>query len=260
MKRISLIILLCTLAILIALPVGCIRVNIGDDSGVMLTKEYDLTGFSGIEAGHAFKVDVKQSDSYSVTITINENIADRLDVSVDGNILKIDLKGVFFTIHSSPRATITMPEIHSLDLSGAADGKIEGFSSTNDFELHLSGESLLDIDMEAGNFEAEFSGASRLSGYLKAASSNIKLSGASQITLTGSGGDIRLNFSGASIGNLEQYTVGNAVVGLSGASQVSLDIDGKLDADLSGDSRITYNGQPTLGDIDLSGGSSIKPR
>jgi hypothetical protein len=260
MKRISLIILLAALVILIILPVGCIRVNIGDDSGVMLTKEYDFTGFTAIEAGYAFKVDITQSNTYSVTIIINEKIADRLTVTKNGDTLKIDLKGIFFNFHSSPRATITMPDLRSLDLSGAADGKVKGFSSANDFDLHLSGASSLDIDMEAGDFEAELSGASRLSGYFKAASSSTELSGASHITLTGSGGDTRLDFSGASIGNLENYTVGNADVELSGASQVSLDINGTLDADLSGASRLTYGGKPTLGNIDISSGSSFKPR
>ncbi len=260
MKRTSLIILLATLVILIILPVGCIRVNIGDDSGSAVTKTYDFTGFTAIEAGHAFKVDVTRSDSYSVTITINENIADRLNVSIDGDTLKIDLKGTFFNFHSSPRATITMPDLRSLDLSGAADGKVKGFSSANDFDLHLSGASSLDIDMEAGDFEAELSGASRLSGYFKAASSSIEQSGASHITLTGSGGDTRLDFSGASTGNLEYYTVGNADVELSGASQADIEINGKLNADLSGASRLTYVGKPTLGNIDISSGSSFKPR
>lgn len=260
MKRISLIILLATLAILVTLPAGCTRVNIGDEGGSAITKTYTFTGFTAIEAGYAFKVDITRSENYSVTIIINENIAERLDVSMDGDTLKIDLKGTLFNFHSSPRAIITMPDLRGLDLSGAANGNVEGFSSADDFDLHLSGASSLDIDMEAGDFKAELSGASRLSGYFKAASSSIEQSGASRITLTGSGGDTRLDFSGASTGNLENYTVGDADVELSGASQVSLDINGRLDADLSGASLLTYSGQPTLGRINISGGSSLKPR
>jgi hypothetical protein len=260
MKRISLIIVLVILVISGTLLAGCIRVDIGDDSGSAVTKEYDFTGFTGIEVGYAFKVDITPSDNYSITITINEKIADRLNVSKSGDILKIGFKDTFFNFHSRPRAVITLPDLQYLDLSGAAEGNVKGFRSSHDFDLHLSGASSLDIDMETGGFEAEISGGSRASGYLKTASSNIELSGASRITLTGSGGDIKLDVSGASTADLQNYAVGNADIELSGAGQADMDISGRLNADLSGASRLEYGGKPTLGSIEISGGSSLKPR
>jgi hypothetical protein len=55
------------------------------------------------------------------------------------------------------------------------------------------------------------------------------------------------------------FTVDNAFVDLSGASRASLDIEGRLDVDLSGASLLEYKGNPSLGEIDLSGASSIRP-
>jgi hypothetical protein len=260
MKRIFLILAPAVILVSAVPLAGCVRVDIGDEGGAAVTKTYDFTGFTGIEAGHAFRVDITQSENYSITITINEKIADRLAVTKSGDKLIIGFKDTFFNFQSRPRAVITLPDLWYLDLSGASEGDVRGFKSSHDFDLELSGASSLDIDMEAGDFAAGLSGASHMSGYFKAASSDIELSGASHINLTGSGGDIKLDFSGASSGSLDKYAVGNADVDLSGASQASLDISGRLDADLSGVSQLTYGGQPTPGTLNISGGSSLKQR
>ena len=259
MKRVVLI-MLALMIISGTLLAGCIRIDIADDSGPAVTRIYDMTGFTGVEAGYAFKVDIARSDNYSISVTINEKIADHLRVSKIGDTLKIGLKEPVWNVHSRPRVTITLPDLRRLELSGAAEGNVKGFKSSNYFDLEVSGASNLDIDMEAGDFKVNVSGASRLSGYLKASRSNIEVSGASRITLTGSGGDTKIDVSGASQANLENYTVANADVELSGAGQADMNISGRLDADLSGASHLEYGGKPTLGRTDTSGGSSIKPR
>lgn len=263
MKRFSLSAAFILVVIAVTLLAGCIRVDIGDDSGPIVTQKYDFTGFTNIEAGYAFKVDITRSDNYSIAITINEKIADRLSVSKIGDTLKIGLKQPvwsFWNVHSRPQVIITLPDLRSLELSGAAEGNVKGFKSTNSFALEVSGASNLDIDMEAGSFRADISGASRASGYLKASSSDIEVSGASRITLTGSGGDTKIDVSGASQANLENYSVANADVELSGAGQANMLINGRLDADLSGASHLEFGGKPTLGKLETSGGSSLKPR
>jgi hypothetical protein len=260
MKRNSLIAVFVLIVIAVTPLAGCIRVDIADDAGPAVTKLYDITGFTGIEVGYAFKVDIARSDNYSISIAINEKIADRLTVTKTGDTLKIGFKEPMFNFHSRPLATITLPDLRSLDLSGAANGNVKGFKSSHDFNLDLSGASSLDMEMEAGAFKAEISGASHANGYLKAASSDIEVSGASRITLTGSCGDIKIDVSGASQANLENYSVANADVELSGAGQANMLINGRLNADLSGASRLEYGGKPALGRIETSGGSSLKPR
>jgi hypothetical protein len=66
--------------------------------------------------------------------------------------------------------------------------------------------------------------------------------------------------SGASSLKLDDFTVGNANVDFSGASSGTINLDGRLDADLSGASRLWYIGEPTMGTIDTSGASTISPK
>jgi len=51
--------------------------------------------------------------------------------------------------------------------------------------------------------------------------------------------------------------VGNANIILSGASDGTINLDGRLDADLSGASTLEYIGEPTLGSLDISGASNL---
>ena len=237
---------------------GCTKVMISKEVGPTVTRIYDITDFSRIEIGHAFKFEVTPADTYSIQIQAGESIFDHIEVTKSGDKLKIDMDSLFFHSYRSPRAKITMPELKGLHLSGASEGNVSGFSSSHDFESKVSGASELDMDMETGAFVCEMSGASEVSGYLRATSCDIDLSGASQIDLSGSGGNIRLEASGASEADLSDFTVNDADIKFSGASDGSLDINGRLDVDFSGASSLEYSGNPTLGDIDLSGESDLK--
>jgi hypothetical protein len=155
-----------------------------------------------------------------------------------------------------------MPGLERLSLSGATRGTISGFSSTDDFRASLSGASSLDMaGIAAGNVNFDISGASRVTGDITADGDiDIELSGASKITLAGSAGDLRLDASGASNAELDGFPVGDADISLSGASRATVNLDGRLDADLSGASHLDYIGQPALGDLDISGGSSVSKK
>ena len=46
----------------------------------MATWEYEFADFTNVDGSSAFTVDITQSDSYSVSITVNENLLDYLNV------------------------------------------------------------------------------------------------------------------------------------------------------------------------------------
>jgi hypothetical protein len=64
--------------------------------------------------------------------------------------------------------------------------------------------------------------------------------------------------SGASHLELADLEVGNANVTLSGASDATIKLAGRLDADLSGASTLEYIGEPTLGIMGTTGASTVK--
>ncbi len=258
MKKMIFTLVLISLILSVPVLAGCVRVSLSEKAGPMTTRYYNYTDFTGIDVGHAFEVTVTQSDNYSISITAGENAFEHLDVYKDGSTLVIGVNTWVINWFVSPKLTITMPVLTELELSGACKGSASGFRSSNDLGVHLSGASELDLDMETGDFFAELSGASKITGRLIASSSDFELSGASRAILTGLGGDINIDGSGASNADLLDFAVANASVDLSGASRATINVNGVLDVSLSGASSLEYSGSPSMGEMDISGASSIE--
>ena len=228
-------------------------------SGNLATEEMDFSDFTIVEVGYAFEAEITQSNSYSVSITADDNLFDYIQVSKTGGTLRIGLKPNYSYQSLTLRAEITMPDLQELEFSGATHGTVEGFSSLHNLVLDISGASSLDmVDVSAGDIEINLSGASTVTGGITASGdAQLDISGASTIELEGAANDLLTIVSGASRLELSDFPVHNANVNLSGASQATINLDGILDADLSGASHLYYIGEPTLGDIETSGGSTI---
>ena len=227
-------ILLCV-ALGSSLMLGCSLVpNVGDvfseiaseisttGSGNVVTKEFDLSGFDKVDVGSAFDVEIRQGGAFSVVVRVDDNIEQYLDVVKQGSTLRIGLRPLSPATLTAVtlEAEVTMPQLTGLELSGASNASVTGFESTEALRLDVSG--------------------------------------ASHATLSGSGGDLILDVSGASSADLVDFPVGDANVEASGASNATVNVSGELNVEASGASHVKYLGSPTLGTIDSSGASSIE--
>ncbi len=220
---VAVIVIVAAVAI-IAIPLllgGRLPVSRVDGSGNVENQERNLTDFSSVAVESGFKVEISQATSFKITVTADDNVLSYIQVTKTGSTLTIRLQpGISF--HTTVlRAEITMPDIQNVQFSGGVDGTAEGFVLNHDFTVDMSGGSALRIDGRANNLVAVCSGGSSF--------------------------------------NLSDFPVTNAQVDFSGGSQGTVNLSGRLDATLSGGSRLFYIGNPMLGTIDTSGGSSISP-
>jgi hypothetical protein len=227
-------------------------------SGNLVTKTLDLQDFTKLEIGSNFKVEVSQANTFSVNITVDDNIVDLMDVQKVGSTLHIGLKTGHSYVRVTNRAVINMPALRGVDVSGASRTNVSGFNANDELQAKASGASTLDFSStKAGTTGFDVSGASKVTGALEIGNSNMKVSGASSVDLTGKASDISLDVSGASNARLENFTVRDANVTASGASSATINATGKLDVDVSGASRLYYLGNPTLGKVNVTGASTM---
>jgi hypothetical protein len=210
-------------------------------SGNLETKEYSFADFTAIEISSAFQFEVEQSGSFSINITADDNAMDYVQVAKNGQTLTIGFRNAPGFRRVTLKASIAMPQLRGLTVSGASRGTISGFSSGEDLDVTVSGASRVTGDITAGN--AEFG-----------------ISGASTIQLEGTADDMVAEVSGASRFNLDDFTVDNAEVNISGASTGTINLTGRLDADVSGASTLLYIGEPTMGDISVTGASTLRQK
>ncbi len=279
-KAISAIIMVLLLTAL--LVTGCRTVVEG--SGNIETREYDFSDFTKVEIDSAFDFEIVRSDSFSISLTADDNMFEHIRVKERGGTLTIGITSriswikIFGFGSSTREAVIGMPRLDSLDVSGASQGNVSGFESIEALNIDVSGASKVTFpDLAAGDTDVEVSGASSVALQGSVRSLEVDASGASRIELmTLSVGDARLSLSGASRidGNLETDSIvfdlsgassarltgsaGDAIVEGSGASRFHLADLMLADADitLTGASVADINLDGRL-DISLSGASSL---
>jgi hypothetical protein len=190
-----------------------------------------------VAAGSAFQVEITRSDTYSVAVTVNENLVERLDVGVSGDTLRIYLNpGI--ARNAVLKAKVTMPELTGLNLSGASRTTLSGFNSDK-------------------SLKAEVSGASTLRGDLTCDDAQFDVSGASKTQLQGSAQGLNIRASGASTVSFGSFNSKDTVVNASGASNVTVAASGSLDVEASGASTVRYAGEPAKFKVNSSGASSV---
>ena len=232
----------------------------------MSTREYNYTGFNRVNIRFAMEVDIVRSDAYGVSIAGSDMLTDNIDVTLEGDRLVIGYKLNFISFFTAPftraSAKISLPDLRELNITGAARGVVRGFSSPNDFVLNVSGASRLDLnEMAVGHLKFELSGASRIDGQVKVAGdAEIHITGASRVELHGEAQNLHVEATGASRIDLERFPVKDARYRLTGASRGTIQMDGKLDVDLEGASTLEYDGQVTMGDVKVTGASSLKKK
>jgi hypothetical protein len=234
--RTTLVILLAALAVS-----GCGSLGPGrTPSGTTATKRIDAAGVTRLDVAYGFDVRVSLGQPEAVTVTYDDNLADLLDVRVDGRTLRIQLQPNSNIDHRPTlRAEVTMARLEEIRAYGASTVTVASKLPDSGLRLLVSGSSRVAADLAVDRAEATVSGSSRLE-------------------LTGTANTLTAQGSGASNLELADLRLRDLDIKLSGASRGSVNVTGTIAAQVSGASKLTYTGTPQFTKRDTSGGSSIQ--
>jgi hypothetical protein len=160
------------------------RITFGQLASPTATLAYDFDGFTSISVPTVLGISVIQGAEYSVEVIIDEEAADRIEVTLDGSNLTIALQtgdGMIETID----ARVTMPVLDRIDLTGVVNAKLNGLDQAQ-MTINVGGVSHMRGDeLRIGRLEAAVSGVSRmdLGDVRPIGQANIDVSGVSQATL-----------------------------------------------------------------------------
>jgi hypothetical protein len=165
------------------------NVSIGDTSGDaivgsgnLIPHTEDIHDFDEAVIFSSLHASVVQGDSFSVTLRLDDNLVEHVLVERTGSTLRIGLRdGSYRNI--TVEATVVMPDITRLDVSGATRVELRGFSLEHDLDLRGSGASTLAGSVSAHEVEMSISGATRLELEGSATSLELRASGASSVDL-----------------------------------------------------------------------------
>lgn len=204
------------------------------------SRNFNLSGFSKLSMGSAFRIEVKQGSKYSISTSGRpEDLAD-LEATVKGNALHLGYKGNNWNKNrKTVNVSITMPALEGVDFSGASKATVASFSGVK-------------------NMDIEVSGASQVTMELSSPKVTFDLSGASSLVLTGQGEVLNGEVSGASSFKGREFSAKTVNIDASGASSAAVVASNTIHADASGASSIRYSGAAKDIHSSTSGASSVK--
>jgi hypothetical protein len=241
------------------------------------TRDYQVRNFEGLDISWTYKVELTRSSHYGVSVEAPDFIFPYLEVEVRGDVLSLgvrelpkDIRKKIEALSRSGeiRARVSMPELTSLEMSGASQiSTNDEFLHRNDkFKMRLSGATAVrgfavkavDADIicsGAAKFElkGEFdrvdmvlSGA--VNGKLKSSPKRMAmmLSGAATLETEGEVVELSVQGSGAAKVNAGKTLSRTAEVRLSGAARCDLDVRENLSVNLSGAASCRYHGPEGL--------------
>tara|TARA_R110002124_G_scaffold101786_1_gene249592 strand:- start:161 stop:883 length:723 start_codon:yes stop_codon:yes gene_type:complete len=202
------------------------------------SRTLDLAEFDAVRAGDGILVNINYGPTQKIVITGKRNIVNDVKAKVENGKLNIELKNRWFTISNNLELSITVPNIKSVELSGAVEGNITNFENLDELFIGLSGASDVEIISDIKSLKFDLSGASDLFIFGKGIYLDGKLSGASELNAAG-------------------YPVKESILNLSGASQAHLHVSDKIYVNATGAS-IVWCGGTAKATTDLSGGSAFR--
>jgi hypothetical protein len=188
-------------------------------SGTPATDSRSVSGFDEVEAQGVISLVVTVGPKHSCELSGDDNLLPLVEAKVDGSrlILRSDKQ---LRPDTPLVATVTMPDVKAVRISGKANGSIKGFDNHQ-----------LDL----------------------------RLSGAGRIIASGKTNYLTLNLSGAGQADLQKVDAANVEIDVSGAGSVEVGSPTRLDVDISGAGSVLYSGSPELSE-DISGAGTVARR
>ncbi len=212
---------------------SCDQLIYKQGNGDMVMRDHDIDEFSKLSLEGNFEVFLKSGDHPVLSIEIDENLEDYIEVYTRNETLIISSTK---RIRSKDgiKIFLTYKNLNRLSSSGASSIYTENPIRTKELKVSLSGAGMIDLELETRNLE-------------------IQLSGAGMITVEGETNFLDLGMSGAGSFEGGNLIVNDATVTISGVGSAFVNVSGELNARISGIGGIEYSGNPQKVNRSVSG-------
>ena len=208
------------------------------DAGPLQEEVRKVEDFDAISVSGGIDLYIYQSDDQEVVVKASDNVIGRIKTEVKKGSLHLFVeKGKWFN-NVKMEVHVTVDNLDALRASGGSDVYSKGTFQSDDFEIHASGGSDIEMALEVENLECH-------------------LSGGADTDLTGVADNLEIHASGGS--DFEGYDLKakHVVVDASGASDSSVFASESIDVRASGSSDVDFKGNPSKTNISSSGSSDV---
>ena len=208
--------------------------------GNVKNENRDLSNINAVRTSGSIDVEISNGTDYSLTVQNDANLIPYVVTEVNGGELNFHYKDGYSIVNDHAKVIVTVPSIDRIATSGSGDVTSSGtIKSDNSLELNTSG---------SGNIKAN----------VNAPSVKVTGSGSGDITLSGMTKDFDCRMSGSGdidCGNLKSE---NAVIHVSGSSDVHVFASVSLKVNVTGSGDVHYSGNPASPEIHITGSGTVE--
>lgn len=212
--------------------------NFVDDKSPYTDETRTVDVFREIEITGNVELEFTQDSVKSLRLSAPENSIGDIITKVENGVLKVYSEKTF--LNRSVKLYVSNDSLQSIEATGASRVRTTNTLHGTNLEIDVSG---------AGNVKMDVN----MTGEV-----DLEANGASYCDLDGMAESIKIDVSGASKVEADQFTARIAKAQASGASKIRIAATEKLDADASGASEIRYGGSPVNINKNESGAAKVK--
>lgn len=210
-----------------------------------ITKNYRMPAFTAIESNSAGNIFFRQGNTTSVRAEGNEDLLDKLKVSVLNGVLMIDMEERTWKRFKNKKNKLTIfitsPSLEALELNGVGNIKLEGTVNTPRIEIESDG---------VGNLAAENLVCDHII---------LTSDGVGNLRLAGTTNTISITSDGVGNIHAEHLIAHSADVISNGVGNVRFHAAKTADVSANGIGNVSYYGNPETKNIRKNGLGKVKP-
>lgn len=199
-------------------------------SGYLISETRDFDPFHTVHIATAGTVNLTQSDTQSVKVTVDDNLLEYIRLSVSNNILTIDIEPGFSLSNMHLTVDVKLPVLNELHTSSAGNFVGQNLFSCNELRLFSSSAGNIFLNLDANYLYTNLSSAG-----------NASLSGTVSTH----------NALVSSAGGLHAFNLitDTTTITLSSAGNAEVYVNDLLNATLSSAGSLYYKGNPVINAI-----------
>ena len=196
-------------------------------SGSGGTRNFDVSGFTGVSLRGSDDVEVKTGATFAVTAEGDSALLDKLEIRKDGDTLRIGRKDGDWKWggNKGAKITVTLPKLLSASVAGSGD---------------------MTVDQAQGDFDGSIAGSGNLTvAQFRGGKADLSIAGSGDLRIAaGEASEIDASIAGS--GDIDAPTLKAA------RGDISIAGSGSIRAQITGEADISIVGS---GDVELTGGA-----
>ena len=234
-------------SVLLVALAGCFS---GEGSGELAFKTFPVADFDVVALASEGSVTITQGD-FAVFASAEDNVLPSLRAVRDGNVLMLrrDIDVIDGIRAELPiEFHVSMPVLAEARVSGSGGMAIRGVAARSPLRLGAKGSAVVDVvDLAAEQVVVEASGAAAVTVVgLRAERLECTISGAAHVAVAGSANELSAGVRGSGVLRGARLRVVRVDARVHGAGQAFVWVEDSLVAQVGGNGRLAYRGDPTV--------------